>query len=210
MLLPQFDRTPDPDQTAIEAAGWWLGKQPSALAKAFASLAEKAQSWVRETWTSERLKDGGQAGASNESSVVLYGNFGFGKRILLTGDAGVVGLTLAQRYAASIGLDIAKPDCIQIPHHGSRSNVGPTLLNALIGPGKAESSPPHFYAYCSVPLDNAKHPRKMVLNAFIRRGGEILLTQGSKKVFWGGFNPRAGYVRATPFPFAERVEDYDE
>lgn len=207
-LLPQFDRTPDADQAALEAVNCWIGKQPSLFAKALASLTEAAQSWVQETWTRERLKDGGQTGASNESSVILYGNFGLGSKILLTADAGVVGLRLAARYAASIGLDITGPNCIQIPHHGSRSNVGPTILNQIIGSIKPEGSNPHFLAYCSVPADDAKHPRKMVLNAFIRRGAEIVLTQGSKKVFWGGFTPRPGYVRATPFPFSNQVEDY--
>jgi hypothetical protein len=207
-LLPQFDRTPDPDQAALEAANCWIGKQPSFLAKAIASLTEAAQSWVRETWARERLKDGGQTGASNESSLILYGDFGPGAKILLTGDAGVIGLRLAAEYAQSIGLDISGPDCIQIPHHGSRSNVGPTILNQIIGPIKPEGSAPHFLAYCSVPADDAKHPRKMVLNAFIRRGAQISLTQGLKKVFYGGFTPRPGYGPATPFPFSDQVEDY--
>jgi len=30
--VPQFDRTPDPDQAAIEAAGFWIGKPPGAFA----------------------------------------------------------------------------------------------------------------------------------------------------------------------------------
>lgn len=30
-LIPQFDRTPEPDQAAIEAAGWWVGTPPSVL-----------------------------------------------------------------------------------------------------------------------------------------------------------------------------------
>lgn len=211
LLLPQFDRTPDPNQAALERVGWWIGKQPSRFMKALASLTESAaQNWVKETWSYERLKDGGQTGASNESSVVMFGDFGPGRRILLTGDAGVIGLTLAKRYAESIGLDITKPNCIQIPHHGSRSNVGPTLLNQLIGPIKLEGSAPHFYAYCSVPVDDRKHPRKMVLNAFTRRGAEVLLTQGNRKVFWGGFNPRPGYESASGFPFSDRVEDYQD
>jgi beta-lactamase superfamily II metal-dependent hydrolase len=210
LLLSQFDRTPDPDQAALERIGWWIGKQPSRLMKALTSLTESmTQKWVKETWSYERLKDGGKAGASNESSVVMFGDFGPSHRILLTGDAGVVGLTLAQRYAESIGLNITNPNCIQIPHHGSRSNVGPTLLNQLIGPIKPDGSAPHFLAYCSVPADDAKHPRKMVLNAFTRRGAEVLLTQGIRKVFWGGFSPRPGYEPAFGFPFSDQVEEYD-
>ena len=40
----------------------------------------------------QRLKDGGITSASNESSVVLYGSFERGN-VLLTGDAGINGLT---------------------------------------------------------------------------------------------------------------------
>lgn len=33
LLMPQFDRTPYPDQAALEAKGMWIGKGPSTLAK---------------------------------------------------------------------------------------------------------------------------------------------------------------------------------
>jgi len=73
-LLPQFDKTPDPDQEAIGAASMWLGKE--SLAKKLLEAAKaKVQSWTKETWEMERLKDGGLTSASNESSVVLYGAF---------------------------------------------------------------------------------------------------------------------------------------
>src|SRR5207245_4981804 len=106
LFLPQFDRTPAPDQAAIEATGFWIGK-PMAT-NPFAQLFEKAvakiQKWVPETWENELLKDGGVTSASNESSVVLYGDFGAGRRVLLTGDAGVWALTLATYHAEQTGL----------------------------------------------------------------------------------------------------------
>jgi hypothetical protein len=98
-LLPQFDRTPDSDQEAIEASGWWLGNPPGAVAKFFEKAAAKVQKWVKESWDKELLKDGGVTSASNESSVVLYGDFGAGRRVLLTGDAGIWGLTMAAIHA---------------------------------------------------------------------------------------------------------------
>jgi hypothetical protein len=53
------------------------------------------------------------------------------------------------------------------------------------------------------------HPRKMVLNAFLRRGYKVATTQGNKAVFWGGFPARPGYGPLSTLPFATSVEDYD-
>ena len=107
-LLPQFDKTPEPDQGSIEAASMWLGKQPSALARLFEATFAKVQQWVPETWSSERLKDGGVTSASNETSVVLYGRIDENHLVLLTGDAGVNGLTWAAIYADATGLPLQK------------------------------------------------------------------------------------------------------
>jgi beta-lactamase superfamily II metal-dependent hydrolase len=209
LLLPQFDRTPDPDQAAIEAAGWWIGKQPNFVARLLEKALAKAQIWVTETWESERLKDGGVTSASNESSVVLYGDFGIGRRVLLTADAGVWALTYAAYCAEHLNLPLRDFMFVQIPHHGSRRNVGPTVLNRLLGPIQAEGTPTRFSAFVSAPKDDDTHPRKMVLNAFMRRGGRVLATQGQSKVFWGGFPARLGYDTVDPLPFTPRVEDYD-
>jgi beta-lactamase superfamily II metal-dependent hydrolase len=208
-LLPQFDKTPDPDQDLLEAASMWLGKQPSLLLRQFEKIVAKAQKWIEEKWEHERLKDGGVTSASNETSVILHGSFDNNHRVLLTGDAGVNALAWAAGYAEASGLPLWQFSFVQIPHHGSRRNVGPTILNRLLGPIQAEGSGSQFSAFVSAPKDDDTHPRKMVLNAFIRRGGRVIATQGTSKVHWGGFPPRPGYTSAEAMPFASRVEDYD-
>jgi beta-lactamase superfamily II metal-dependent hydrolase len=209
LLLPQFDRTPDPDQAALQAANAWIGKQPSGLlTKLFEKAVAKAQILVPETWVSERLKDGGVTSASNESSVILCGSFDKGSS-LLTGDAGVLSLTLAAQLAESIGIPLRNFSFVQIPHHGSRRNVGPTVLNRLIGPIQPQGAAARFSAFVSAPTDDDTHPRKMVTNAFIRRGATVTATQGGKKVHYGGFLPRPGYGPAPSMNFATQVEDYD-
>jgi beta-lactamase superfamily II metal-dependent hydrolase len=208
-FVPQFDRTPDADQTALEHAGFWIGKPPGILASVVDKAAAKVQKWITETWENERLKDGGVTSASNETSVVLYGDFGPSRRVLLTGDAGVWGLNMAIYYATQNGLALQDFMFIQIPHHGSRRNVSPAILNSLVGPIKPKDTPPHSTAYVSAPKDDDTHPRGMVLNAFIRRGYKIGATQGKKIVFWGGFPARPGYGPLQPLPFATSVEDYD-
>jgi hypothetical protein len=207
-LLPQFDRTPDPDQQVIETANFWIGKQPSAFARAFDRAMAKVQKFVKETWDNERLKDGGVTSASNESSVVLYGDFTAG-RILLTGDAGLWALNHAAYTIEQSGLKLQDFALVQVPHHGSRRNVGPTILNRLIGPIQPAGTPPRFSAFVSAPKDDDMHPRKIVRNAFIRRGANVIATQGISKIFWGGFPARDNYSVAPILPFSSEVEEYE-
>ena len=208
-FIPQFDRTPDADQAAIEAAGYWIGKGPGFLAQLFEIAAAKVQKWIDESWENERLKDGGCTSASNETSVVLYGDFGPSRRVLMTADAGIWGLSMAKCYADQNGLALQDFMLVQIPHHGSRRNVGPTILNSIIGAIKPNGTLPHSQAYVSAPKEDDTHPRKMVLNAFMRRGYRVAATQGIKIVYWGGFPARPGYGPLSMLPFATQVEDYD-
>jgi beta-lactamase superfamily II metal-dependent hydrolase len=169
-----------------------------------------------ESWDNECLKDGGVTSASNESSVVLYGAFPNGERILLTGDAGVRALTHAAWEAEQKGLPLQRFTFVQVPHHGSRGNVGPTVLDRLLGPKQPQGTPPKFVAFVSSPKDDSTHPRQMVINAFTRRGAgiggrpEVGATQGQKIVHWGGFPTRAGYDALSGIKFTNRVEDYDD
>ena len=208
-LIPQFDRTPNADQEAIEAAGYWIGMGPGFLAQLFEKAAAKVQKWIDESWENERLKDGGCTSASNETSVVLYGDFGPGRRVLLTGDAGIWGLTMTKCYAEQNGLALQDFMFVQIPHHGSRRNVGPSILNDILGLIKPNRTAPLAHAFVSAPKDDDTHPRKMVLNAFIRRGFKIGTTQGIKALFLDGFPPRFGYGPLPNVPFSPQAEDYD-
>ena len=211
-LMPQFDRTPEADKEALEAIGMWLGSRPSALQQLLTAMIEKAsevvQNLVPETWNSERLKDGGVTSASNESSVVLYGVFDDGP-VLLTGDAGVNALSWAADYAASLGISFQEIKFIQVPHHGSRRNVGPTVLNRILGPIVPQFTTTGAVAFVSAPADDSTHPRKIVTNAFIRRGAKVIATQGQNKIHYGGFPARPDYSNAIPLDFSSLVEDYD-
>ncbi|MEP7297869.1 MAG: MBL fold metallo-hydrolase [Burkholderiales bacterium] len=205
-LMPQFERTPAPDQDTIEAAGLWIAK--ASILQRIVNLARTTvQSLTRETWSNEQLRDGAITSASNESSVVLYGDFGT-ERVLLTGDAGVRGLTWAADYANAVGFPLGAFTFVQVPHHGSRSNIGPTILSRLVGPIQQEGTR-RFAAFVSAPKDDAKHPRVIVKNAFIRRGGNVVVTAGRGKVHWGGFNARANYERASIETLNPIVEAYD-
>lgn len=206
-LMPQFEKTPTPDQGPIEQAGVWIGKE-SLAHKLFEAARTALQDWTDESWSFERLKDGGKTSASNESSVILYGAFADNGRVLLTGDAGTNGLNWAANYANQLGLPLQQFTFVQIPHHGSRRNVGPTVLNRILGPIQQEGSVTRFTSFVSAPADDTKHPRRIVLNAFKRRGGDVLATQGQSKVFYGGFPKRDGYFDVAALPFYTEVEEY--
>ena len=209
VLLPQFDRSPDPDVEMIKRTGWWVGKAaiPSAFNAALNKLAEFVQKFVPESWEGERLRNGGTTSATNESSIVLYGTDPTPS--LLTGDAGLRALGAAADAADTLNLPLKQFEFVQVPHHGSRSNVGPDILNRIVGPILPRSTTSGLSAFVSAPKDDAVHPRKMVTNAFMRRGATVVATQGNSKVRWGGFLPRQGYSAATGMAFQTMVEEYD-
>jgi beta-lactamase superfamily II metal-dependent hydrolase len=205
-LLPQFSRTPDAaDENLLMNEEFLLGKAKSQ--GRIATLIEKAKSWADERWDVELLQDGGITSASNESSTVLYGDFGERGKVLLTGDAGPVALTWAANYAEQNSLSLRDFAFCQVPHHGSRSNVGPKLLNRIVGP-IVPAEQRKTIAYISAPKDDETHPRKMVVNAFARRCDKVYATQGKYVVYMRGFQ-RPGLVDATPLPFFDKVEGYD-
>jgi beta-lactamase superfamily II metal-dependent hydrolase len=181
-LLPHFRDTP-------------TAKMPSMMAQFATSMVEKI-SHVAEKMYIETLTDSGVTSAENNSSSILLLTLD-GCKILLTADAGIPALTAASDYAASRGIALNDLYLIQVPHHGSRRNVGPTILNRV----KAKN------ALVSVGPDCApKHPARKVTNAFIRRGAQVTVTAGKPVLFTQGI--RQGWVQAPLVPFYEVVEDY--
>ncbi|MFT3941570.1 ComEC/Rec2 family competence protein [Rhodopseudomonas sp.] len=193
-LLPDLDKTP----TSYRAdAGTTLG----GLLK---GLVEAAKEWFDETWDIETLSNNPDpTSASNETSVVQYGVIE-GRRILLTADVGPAGLNEAADYLALMGVTLA-PNFVQVPHHGSRRNVTPAVLDRLLGPivGKGEK---HGSAYCSVGKNKPEYPRGQVQNAFERRGFPVYVTRGDAKCHHHQGKLRKGWVAAEPEPFADKVE----
>ena len=83
--------------------------------------------------------------------------------------------------------------------------MGPTILNRLIGSIQPQGSPRRFDAFISAPQDDDTHPRKIVLNAFIRRGARVVATQRQKKIHYGGFPQRTSYFDAQTLDFSGQV-----
>lgn len=193
-LLPDLGKTP---QSYAEKKGM--------LESVFGGV-KNVLDVVREAWDIETLdSDPPATSASNETSVVQMGVFG-NRRVLLTADVGPEGLVEAARSARALGL-IGPPDFVQIPHHGSRRNVTPAVLNEWLGAPLMDRTIKRGVAFCSVGKDADIYPRKKVKNAFIRRGYTVHATRGFSMRHHSGWSERAGWVPSTPEAFDPDVED---
>lgn len=161
-LIPDFEKTPTAHREEEKEPTYGLLK----------SFIEAAKKWLDEKWDVETLSANPQppTSSSNESCVVQYASLEEGKTILLTADVGPAGLSEAASYAAALGL--AHPKFVQIPHHGSRHNVTPAILDCWLGPRKPQGTVIGT-AFCSIGANKPDYPRGQVKNAFIRRGYEV-------------------------------------
>jgi beta-lactamase superfamily II metal-dependent hydrolase len=173
-----------------------------------ASLVEKARELiVRETLERETLRDDGVTSPQNNASVISMLEID-GKKFLFTGDAGIPALEQAVARLEASGFEAGGLSFAQMPHHGSRRNVGPSVLDRLLGPkGQTQC---HSTAYVSVPRKNPehKHPAKKAENAFTRRGYAVHRTEGiALRHHSSGAPERSGYVPHAPIPFHDYVEE---
>ena len=141
----------------------------------FGKFSEISDQVREQIFNDERLKDPepNATSNSNNSSTVLLLKFFRNDKLnglaLLTADAGVEALErtvplLKEKGWYSEGVS----RFIQIPHHGSRRNVGPTILDALLG--EKEYNCYRGSAFVSAHEKDEGHPKAQVMNAFIRRG----------------------------------------
>lgn len=186
-------------------------KSDRGLFTGLAEAARKAVKWIAETWDEETLVDPEDDATSSEnnSSVILLFDFD-GKKHLFTADAGVPALDQAANKIEEHGYSLQDFSFVQAPHHGSKRNIGPTMLDRLVGYKKPKGTDSHFTTFISASKEGEpKHPNKRVANAFARRGGKIIATQGSSKCHHATGTPDRGWSTATPLPFYEQVEDDD-
>ena len=194
-LLPNFRETPE----AKEAVAW-----PEKLV----TVVKEVIKWIAETWGMETLTDPeeGEASAENNTSTILFLQLN-GKKFLFTSDAGIEALNNAIDKAESLGIDLREVGFLQIPHHGSKHNVGPTILNHIIGEKLREQK--HLKtAFVSSPKNgDPKHPSRKVVNALKRRGAKAYATKGISMRQSSPDAPDRGWKKADPLPFYDQVEE---
>jgi beta-lactamase superfamily II metal-dependent hydrolase len=191
-----------PDEAYYESLVCHFRRTPEAreslIARAYAAGGE-ILSRVLESLNHETLGEPEENATSpeNNSSTILLFTVD-NQRLLFTGDAGVPALTRAADYAALRGIPLDGLKLLQVPHHGSRRNVGPTILNRV----KASSS---FISCCA---DGApKHPSQRVVNALIRRGSQVFPTKGRHIRDHFQAPERANWTAIQPAPLVTEFEE---
>lgn len=163
-----------------------------------------------ESWVKEGLREDVNTSEENEMSVVLLGEMEK-QKFLLTGDAGTRALNNAISFSNAIGKNIIDTvNFIQVPHHGGRHNVSPSVLNKLVGEIVNEGEETGKVAFVSV-ADGSDHPLQMVVNAFIRRGVKIYKTQEGNIIRHSNNMPkRNGWNSITKLEFKDEVEEWKD
>jgi hypothetical protein len=194
ICMANFDRTPAPNPAIA---------LPSLFEKAAEAVKRKLENWNIETLRDPKPED---FRPENESSIVLWGVLD-NSNILLTGDAGIYGLSAAHQFARQHNVDIGTANLVQIAHHGSRSSIGPTTLNMLFGTPRPQGTTPFRLAFVSASKDSTTHPRRSVTNAYQRRGFKVGRTNGGTITFYSGAMDGRTWGPLDLVPFFYDVED---
>ena len=163
---------------------------------------------TQDSWDTDSIDDEGETSARNNSSTILEFMYN-GHKILFTADAGIPAFHDAFNNVKNID---GKLRMIQIPHHGSRRNVGPSALNNMVGLIVDKYTTRNITAIASCARENLdrKHPSQRVLNAFIRRGCEcynLSDLNGYCYCFEAPASYRQGYNKVKACEFDSDVEE---
>jgi beta-lactamase superfamily II metal-dependent hydrolase len=151
----------------------------------------------------ETLGNDGETSPRNNTSVITLLREG-SDRLMFTGDAGISSLEEAcNEYESTVGEFSINPlSFFQAPHHGSRRNLGPDILDRILGErGNSYSGVTAFISSAKI---SQKHPSPKVVNALSRRGCQVFATEGRTITHWEGAPPREGWTTLAPFgPLSE-------
>jgi beta-lactamase superfamily II metal-dependent hydrolase len=154
----------------------------------------------------ETLTNAGDTGPSNNSSAILLVELADGSsKFLFTGDAGIQALEPAASLYAALGHGPGELDIFQVPHHGSRHNIGPDVLTMFLGDKTSHPDIKRGLAFVSVGANCEAdgHPKRVATNAVTRRGYKVWQTKGDGVKFG---HPRANWGPVASLPLYESVE----
>ena len=193
-LIPDFDGMPEAKREKSFEFTEALNRAVGAIKRFFVN------------WGEDKITDDVNTSAKNNSSATTQLIID-GRRLIFTGDAGIEALEhVADQLEGCV--DPAEISFIQIPHHGSRRNVGPSVLNRIIGEPVEEGISRGITAIVScAKKSEPKHPRKSVLNAFTHRGAKVLATRGTGICHFNNALDRGGWSSLNPEPYHY---DYEE
>jgi len=182
-LLPQFKGTPE-------------AKNPlSALGMVVKKIGEEAIQIIQDTMHLNHLDDEDSTSPENNSSAIILFHID-GHKILFTGDAGKRAIEQAILYAQSQNISLTDLEIFDVPHHGSKRNLGKTAMELI----NAKT------AYISAPINSNKHPASKVTNHLFKKGMGVFATQGRHICHFSGTTMRPGWGPISPIPFKNEIE----
>ena len=93
-----------------------------------------------------------------------------------------------------------------MPHHGSRHNVTPIVLDRLLGAKQGKDVPRRGVAMVSAGKKKFEHPRPQVINAFRRRGYPMWTMRSTALCMPFNRPHRDGWRSPKPEAFRDRFE----
>lgn len=193
------------------------GKNAHSIGSISAGLYGRAISVLENIFNQELLRDpnSDDTSNSNNSSTVLLLKFSPGSEsealVLLTADAGVGALERAAPGLRKHGWHANRNSkFIQVPHHGSRRNVGPSILDAILG--EKDINCERGTCCVSAHKNDESHPKRQVLNAFARRGYDHLSNEDRHICHRIGDTPNMmGWEPVSPVGLCagEELEEHD-
>lgn len=140
----------------------------------------------------EPLDDDDITSARNNMSVVMMLDTSE-EHHLFTGDAGITALGKAADTFEAMGgsFSARQIEFFQVPHHGSRRNLGPAILDRLFPNGAVGTT-----AFISSGLVDEKHPGEAVVAELRRRGFSIFATESKLLLHSHDSTQRPSYYSA--------------
>lgn len=164
--------------------------------KSFSSSSDYEYEFVDINTEIEWLDDE-QTSSINQTSVVTLFSFDNNDKILLTGDTGKEGLQNVYNYVNDRNIDLTNLKIFQIPHHGSRKNISPTLLDCF------NSS---FYFISCPPEGDPKHPSRRLISVMYQKRLNVYKTGGLNLNYECNAPSRIGYSSASSLFFNQQIE----
>ncbi|SMQ58116.1 Metallo-beta-lactamase superfamily protein [Plantibacter sp. VKM Ac-1784] len=185
----QLSRSLDEVTSVSLSASGWAG---STLIASATKLVKRVLNW----FPSETLTDTDDTSARNNTSVISA-IVADDRRFMLTGDSGISALEgAALEYEGAYGAFSTAPLFLfQAPHHGSHHNLGPAILDRILGTPD-HPHVPEVSAVVSSAKASEKHPSSKVTNALGRRGAHVSATEG--RTLCLSSTPRPGWSSVAP------------
>ena len=131
----------------------------------------------------------------NETSVVCLFEYN-DIRILFTGDVGREGLQQAVNVAKKKGISLNNLKIFISPHHGSRKNITPELMDDIKASFTLLSTPPE---------GDPHHPSRRLVNKYKEKGHRLFATNGSS-IHWGVQCPERNWTTKQELDYYPKIE----